>query len=66
MVGWGAVIWGVLGRIGASVAIAPTLGFIGGFVLMVVLLWAFRRSAPFPNESCLQPSAMAYYRFFGL
>jgi PiT family inorganic phosphate transporter len=46
MVGWEAVIWGVLGRIGASVAIAPALGFIGAFVLMVVLLWAFRRSAP--------------------
>ena len=46
MVGWEAVIWGVLGRIGASVAIAPTLGFIGGFALMIVLLWAFRRSAP--------------------
>jgi len=46
VVGWEAVIWGVLGRIGASVVIAPTLGFIGGFVLMVVLLWVFRRSAP--------------------
>jgi PiT family inorganic phosphate transporter len=46
VVGWEAVIWGVLERIGASVAIAPTLGFIGGFVLMVVLLWVFRRSAP--------------------
>jgi len=46
MVGWEAVIWGVLERIGASVAIAPTLGFIGGFALMVVLLWASRRSAP--------------------
>ncbi len=46
VIGWGAVIWGVLGRIGASVAIAPALGFIGGFALMVVLLWAFRRSAP--------------------
>ena len=46
VLGWEAVIWGVLGRIGASVVIAPTLGFIGGFVLMVVLLWAFRRSAP--------------------
>jgi PiT family inorganic phosphate transporter len=45
-VGWGAVIWGVLGRIGASVVAAPTLGFIGGFALMVVLLWASRRSAP--------------------
>jgi len=46
VVGWEAVIWGVLQRIGASVVIAPTLGFIGGFALMVVLLWAFRRSAP--------------------
>jgi PiT family inorganic phosphate transporter len=46
VVGWEAVMWGVLGRIGASVAIAPTLGFIGGFALMVVLLWVFRRSAP--------------------
>lgn len=46
MVGWEAVIWGVLGRIGASVVIAPALGFIGGFALMVVLLWAFRRRAP--------------------
>jgi PiT family inorganic phosphate transporter len=44
--GWGAVIWNVLERIGSSVVIAPTLGFIGGFALMVVLLWAFRRSAP--------------------
>jgi PiT family inorganic phosphate transporter len=46
VVGWEAVIWGVLGRIGASVAVAPTMGFIGGFVLMIVLLWTFRRSAP--------------------
>jgi inorganic phosphate transporter, PiT family len=45
-VGWHAVIWNVLERIGASVVIAPTLGFIGGFALMVVLLWVFRRSAP--------------------
>ncbi|HUX48146.1 MAG TPA: inorganic phosphate transporter [Dehalococcoidia bacterium] len=46
VMGWGVVKWHVLERIGASVAIAPALGFIGGFVLMVVLLWAFRRSAP--------------------
>jgi PiT family inorganic phosphate transporter len=46
VMGSGAVIWGVLERIGISVVAAPTLGFIGGFVLMVVLLWAFRRSAP--------------------
>jgi len=41
-----AVIWSILQRIGVSVVAAPTLGFIGGFVLMVVLLWASRRSAP--------------------
>jgi PiT family inorganic phosphate transporter len=41
-----AVVWNVLQRIGVSVVAAPTLGFIGGFALMVVLLWAFRRSAP--------------------
>jgi len=41
-----AVVWSILQRIGVSVVAAPTLGFIGGFVLMVVLLWASRRSAP--------------------
>jgi PiT family inorganic phosphate transporter len=46
VLGWGAVIWGVMQRIGISVVAAPTLGFIGGFVVMVILLWAFRRSAP--------------------
>lgn len=46
VVGREAVMWSVLQRIGASVVAAPTLGFIGGFALMVVLLWTFRRSAP--------------------
>jgi len=46
VVGWEAVIWPVLEKVGASVAIAPTLGFIGGFALMIVLLWVFRGSAP--------------------
>ena len=46
VVGWGAVIWSVMQRIGISVFAAPTLGFIGGFVIMIVLLWVFRQSAP--------------------
>jgi PiT family inorganic phosphate transporter len=46
VLGGGAVIWGVMQRIGISVVAAPTLGFIGGFVVMVILLWVFRRSAP--------------------
>lgn len=41
-----AIQWGVMERVLASVVAAPVLGFIGGFVLMVVLLWAFRRRAP--------------------
>ena len=41
-----AIQWGVLQRVLASVVAAPTLGFIGGFVLMVILFWVFRRSAP--------------------
>ena len=41
-----AVVWSILQRIGVSVVAAPTLGFVGGFALMVVLLWASRRSAP--------------------
>jgi PiT family inorganic phosphate transporter len=46
VVGGEEVVWSKLQQIGVSVVAAPTLGFIGGFVLMVVLLWAFRRSAP--------------------
>jgi PiT family inorganic phosphate transporter len=41
-----AVIWGKIAQVGSSVAIAPILGFIGGFTLMVTLLWLLRRLAP--------------------
>ena len=41
-----AVIWAKMQRIFASVAIAPALGFAGGFALLVALLWIFRRRAP--------------------
>jgi len=44
--GSGAVVWGVMQRVLAAVVTAPVLGFIGGFVVMVALLWVFRRSAP--------------------
>ncbi len=46
VVGTEAVVWGKMAQVGSSVAIAPVLGFGGGFVLMVILLWVFRRSAP--------------------
>jgi len=44
--GTAAIQWGVLQRVLSSVIAAPTLGFIGGFALMILLLWVFRRSAP--------------------
>ncbi len=44
--GSGAVVWGAIQRILSAVAIAPVLGFIGGFILMVALFWIFRHSAP--------------------
>lgn len=45
-VGTEAVVWATFQRVLTSVVAAPTLGFIGGFVLMVGLLWLFRRSLP--------------------
>ncbi len=44
--GSGAVVWGVLQRVLTAVVSAPVLGFIGGFVVMVILYWILRRTAP--------------------
>ncbi len=41
-----AIQWGVMQRVLSSVVAAPVLGFVGGFMLMVILLWVFRRSLP--------------------
>ncbi len=49
LAGSGAVLWGWSYRLSqtlAAVVTAPVLGFIGGFVLMVILFWIFRHSAP--------------------
>ncbi len=45
-VGSGAIQWGIMGGVLTAVVAAPTLGFIGGFALMVSVLWIFRRSLP--------------------
>jgi PiT family inorganic phosphate transporter len=45
-VGLEAIQWGVMGRVLSSVVAAPVLGFIGGFAVMVVLFWIFRKSSP--------------------
>jgi inorganic phosphate transporter, PiT family len=41
-----AIQWHVMKPVLSSVVVAPVVGFVGGFVLMVVLLWLFRHSAP--------------------
>jgi len=44
--GIGAIQWNVMERVLSSVVAAPVLGFIGGFVVMIILFWVFRQSAP--------------------
>jgi len=49
LAGSGAVLWGWSYRLSqtlVAVVTAPVLGFVGGFMLMIALLWVFRRSAP--------------------
>jgi PiT family inorganic phosphate transporter len=66
VVGTGAVDWGVMGRVLSAVVTAPVLGFIGGFGLMIALLWLFRKSIParmrtvFGNLQLLSSAFMAY------
>jgi PiT family inorganic phosphate transporter len=64
--GSGAIVWGILGRVISAVGIAPLLGFAGGFLVMVVIMWLFRRSAPekvqgiFGNLQIISAAFMAY------
>ncbi len=65
-VGTGAVDWGVMGRVLSAVVTAPVLGFFGGFLFMVALMWLFRKSVPskvrgfFRNLQVLSAAFMAY------
>jgi PiT family inorganic phosphate transporter len=45
-VGEQAVVWGIMARVMSAVVTAPVLGFIGGFVVMVLLYWVFRKTSP--------------------
>lgn len=38
--------WHVLARVFSAVAVAPVLGFAGGFTVFLAILWAFRRKRP--------------------
>ncbi len=65
-VGSGAVNWTKLGQVLSAVVTAPVLGFVGGFLFMVALMWLFRKSVPskvrgfFINLQVLSAAFMAY------
>ncbi|HEY78923.1 MAG TPA: inorganic phosphate transporter [Dehalococcoidia bacterium] len=64
--GSGAIVWSKMQQVVTSVFTAPVLGFIGGFVLMVILFWIFRRVATdrvrglFSNLQIVSAAFMAY------
>ncbi len=66
LAGTEVIVWNVLERVGSSVIIAPILGFIGGFLLMIIIYWLFRMKAPdkvrgiFSNLQILSAGFMAY------
>jgi len=45
-----SIMWNKLYQVLSSVAIAPALGFTGGFIVMVGLLWLLRRRSPLKVE----------------
>lgn len=42
----GAVQWPVLTRVFSAVAVAPVLGFLGGFGIVLIIFWVFRKERP--------------------
>ena len=45
-----SIVWHTLTKVLSSVAIAPALGFAGGLLVMVGLMWLLRRTAPLRVE----------------
>jgi PiT family inorganic phosphate transporter len=49
--GTNAIVWSVLThKVLPSIVIAPALGFVGGYIVMVALLWICRRMSPLKVE----------------
>ena len=64
--GSGIIMWNVLVRVVSAVGIAPLLGIVAGFLVMVAILWLFRRTAPekiriiFSNLQIVSAAFLAY------
>jgi len=60
------IVWGVLTKVISAVGIAPLLGLAGGFLVMVAILWLFRKSTPeevrgvFSNLQIFSSAFLAY------
>ena len=61
-----SIVWVVLGKVMSAVGIAPLMGFGGGFLVMIAIMWIFRKSAParaqgiFRNLQIVAAAFMAY------
>jgi PiT family inorganic phosphate transporter len=44
--GMGVIVWGILWKVLMAVILAPLLGLAGGYSIMALIMWVFRRSAP--------------------
>ena len=61
-----AIVWNVLARVISAVGIAPLLGLVAGFSMMVAISWLFRKSSPdrargiFGNLQILSAAFLAY------
>jgi PiT family inorganic phosphate transporter len=45
--GFGAVVWGGLGKTGAAIVLSPLLGFLLALLLVLIVSWIFVRSTPY-------------------
>lgn len=60
------IVWGSFGILLSAVAVAPALGFAGGLLVMISLMWILRRTAPlkvegiFSRLQILSAAFMAY------
>jgi len=60
------IVWGVLTKVISAVGIAPLLGLAAGFLVMVAILWLFRKSTPekvrgvFSNLHIFSSAFLAY------
>lgn len=48
--GWGAVQWNTISMIALFIVVAPLIGFVSGNIIMIVVMWLFRRAKPHKTD----------------